>query len=128
MRKHHTNNASSPRRAHVHALRVVEGDAVYMIPREIARQYIVSPEKPRSNNKNISAEAIFAKLDRKRTKPGALLKRLRSRENLTQVAFAKKIGVSQANLSKMENGARNIGKTVAMRIARVFNIDYRTFL
>ncbi len=53
---------------------------------------------------------------------------LRARENLSQVEFAKRIKVPQANLSKMENGARPIGKVIAMRIAKAFDVNYKYFL
>ena len=42
--------------------------------------------------------------------------------------FAKKIKVTQSNLSKMENGKRPIGKMVAQRIAKEFDVNYRYFL
>lgn len=56
---------------------------------------------------------VFAELDKKHTKAGALLRDIRARENLSQVEFAKRIGVSQTNLSKMENGKCPIGKIIA---------------
>ena len=56
------------------------------------------------------------------------LRGLRYREDLTQIEFAEKIGVSQGNLSAMENGRRPIGKEVARRIGEVFGADYRLFL
>jgi transcriptional regulator with XRE-family HTH domain len=57
-----------------------------------------------------------------------LLKGLRAREGLSQVEFAKKINITQANLSAMENGRRPIGKIVAKRIEKVFGTNYRYFL
>ncbi len=101
-------------------LRFIVNDAVYNIPQEIAEQYKEISEVP--------AKEIFAKLDKKHTKAGALLKGLRHREGLNQIDFAKKIGVSQADLSKMENGRRPIGKIIAKRIQKVFGTDYRYFL
>lgn len=71
---------------------------------------------------------MFAKLDKKLTKAGSLLKGLRTREGLSQIVFAEKIALSQANLSAMENGRRPIGKTVAKRIQKIFGVDYRYFL
>lgn len=77
---------------------------------------------------NISADELFKEIDQKYGKAGVLLRGLRARENLSQVEFAKRINVTQANLSKMENGARLIGKTIAMRIAKVFDVNYKYFL
>ena len=41
---------------------------------------------------------------------------------------AKKINITQTNLSAIENGRRSIGKELAKRISEVFNIDYRILL
>jgi transcriptional regulator with XRE-family HTH domain len=62
------------------------------------------------------------------TKAGVLLRGLRLRENLSQVEFAKKIQITQANLSNMENGRRPIGKIIAKRIEKVFGTNYWYFL
>lgn len=64
----------------------------------------------------------------KYTEPGASLKGFRLRENLTQVELAKKLGITQGNLSAMERGRRPIGKTMALRLAKIFDTDYRIFL
>lgn len=56
------------------------------------------------------------------------LKGMRNREGWTQVELGEKIGVSQANLSKMENGKRTIGKSIAKKLAGIFKTDYRLFL
>jgi plasmid maintenance system antidote protein VapI len=42
--------------------------------------------------------------------------------------MAKKIGVTQGDLSKMEKGERPIGKKLAVRIGKTLSIDYRRFL
>lgn len=62
------------------------------------------------------------------SKASRKLRGLRHRENLTQVEFAKIIGVTQSNLSKMENDKRPLGKNMAKRIAEIFKIDYRVLL
>ncbi len=67
-------------------------------------------------------------LEKKLTKAGALLKGLRTREGLSQIEFAKRIHVTQANLSNMENGRRPIGKNIAKRLEKVFGVDYRYFI
>lgn len=123
MRKHHTNQSSKQK-----MLYVLDDDTMYAIPKTIAKKYIVETNHAISTEGNISADEIFAELDQKSGKAAALLKGLRARENLTQVEFAKKIGVSQNNLSKMENGKRPIGKTIAKRIANKFDVSYKIFL
>ena len=103
---------------------VSAGATTYAIPQSVANQYIVK----KTTEGVISAREIFADLDRERTEAGALLKGLRARENLNQTEFAKKIGVSQANLSKMERGVRPIGKQIAKRIEEIFGVNYKYFL
>jgi len=73
-------------------------------------------------------EEVFSELEKRYTRAGALLKGTRAREGLTQEQFAKKINVTQANLSKMETGKRPIGKTIAKRIEKIFGVNYRYFL
>lgn len=119
-RRHHTNLRSH----HTAVLYLTHGNKTYAIPEKVAQKYLVDKETDRS----ISSDVVFAKLEKKLTKAGALLKGLRVREGLSQIAFAKKIHVTQANLSNMENGRRPIGKIVAKRIEKIFTVDYRYFL
>jgi DNA-binding XRE family transcriptional regulator len=71
---------------------------------------------------------VFANIEKEYTKAGVLLRGTRHREGLTQAEMAKKISVTQADLSKMESGKRPIGKIIAKRIAKIFKVDYRYFL
>lgn len=56
------------------------------------------------------------------------LRGLRNREGWTQVELSNRTGISQTNLSKMENGKRSIGKNIAKKLAEVFKTNYRMFL
>jgi DNA-binding transcriptional regulator YiaG len=101
----------------------------YAIPKRIAEKYIIESKNQRVSVQNTNfINRTFDKLDAKYTRPGALLKGLRLREGLSQVQFAKKINVTQANLSNMENGRRSIGKIIAKRIQKIFSTNYRYFL
>jgi len=42
--------------------------------------------------------------------------------------MAKKIKVTQSDISQMENGTRSIGRKIAQRIEKLFDVDYRSFL
>lgn len=97
---------------------------LYLFPRKIAEKYRVTDE---SSNK-VNAEDVFAQVNKKYTKPGALLKGIRIRENLTQIEMAKKIKVTQSDISQMESGIRKIGRVIAKRIEKLFSVDYRSFL
>jgi len=59
---------------------------------------------------------------------GLYLKGLRLREGYTQVKLGQLIGVTQNNISAMENGRRSIGKDLAQRLAHVFGVRYQKFL
>jgi DNA-binding XRE family transcriptional regulator len=110
-------------------LYITHRHTTYAIPKNIADKYILENENPKKRAiATVSANVLFEKLDKKFTKAGALLKGLRIREDLSQIEFAKKIDVTQANLSKMENGHRPIGKIIAKRIEKVFGTNYRYFL
>lgn len=52
----------------------------------------------------------------------------REREGLTQIELAKKLGMPQSNLSQIETGKRTVGKALAKKMSKVFNLDYRVFL
>lgn len=95
----------------------------YVIPISVMKKYKV----PKSDD-CLRVETVFKDLIKEHGEPPVLLRGLRHREGLTQVEFAKKIEVTQANLSAMENGRRSIGKEVAKRIAKKFDVDYRIFL
>ncbi len=101
----------------------------YAIPKQVAEKYVVTPASVRSKEHlPVASEKVFAEIESKFSKAGVLLKGLRGREGLTQVQFAQKIHVTQANLSNMENGRRPIGKQIAKRIERIFKVNYRYFL
>lgn len=102
-------------------IRMSHAGVIYQFPKKVAEKYRVI-EQP------VSAKKVFAGINRKYTKPGALLRGIRIRENLTQVQMAKKIKVTQSDISQMENGTRKIGRKIAQRIEKLFGVDYRSFL
>ena len=57
-------------------------------------------------------------------KAGIVLRGVRYREGLSQKELAKRTGISQENISKMENGQRPIGEKVAKKLAKVLRIDF----
>ncbi len=68
-------------------------------------------------------EKIAASRIKKHGKVGLALRGARFREGLTQKALAKRSGISQENISKMENGQRLIGEKVAKKLAKALKID-----
>jgi ribosome-binding protein aMBF1 (putative translation factor) len=124
----HTKKHPISAQAHGSILHITHHNKIYAIPKKIAEQYVIEDKNKKSPKSSVTIKKLFERLDTKFTKAGALLKGLRLREGLSQVQFAKKINVNQANLSSMENGRRPIGKDVAKRIQKVFGADYRYFL
>ncbi len=96
---------------------------LYVVPIEVMERYKVT-----SDDEYTSIDDLFSGLTQKSGEPGVLLKGLRYREGLSQIEFAKKLNISQTNLSAMENGRRAIGKELAKRVADLFGLDYRCFL
>lgn len=113
MKKHRTKNQDT--------LEMHCAGEVYKFPKKIAEKY-------RVKTGNTPTELLFSKINKQFTKPGALLKGIRLREELTQIQMAKKIKVTQSDISQMENGTRKIGRKIAQRIETLFDIDYRLFL
>lgn len=62
--------------------------------------------------------------------PSELVKYYRNRKDWSQVDLAKAINTSQAAISQIENGTRNIGIDVAKALAEIFgkHVNYRNFL
>ncbi len=56
-------------------------------------------------------------------KSGLALRGARYREGLSQKELAKRTGISQENISRMENGKRAVGEQIAKRLAKVLRID-----
>jgi DNA-binding XRE family transcriptional regulator len=115
-----------------------ENGCTYELPKSTAASftnYIITDKKQIIKAKiklekifSIIPEEDFLDINQKYTRPGALLKGVRLREGLNQKEFAEKISVEQGDLSKMENGKRPIGKIIAHRIAKKFNVNYKLFL
>ncbi len=116
-------HTKKPHTKHRDMIQMHHGNAIYLFPRKIAEKYCLH-----NASQSVKAKEVFANINKQHTKPGALLRGIRARESLTQIAMAKKIKVTQSDISQMENGTRNIGRTIAKRIEKLFGVDYRSFL
>lgn len=76
-----------------------------------------------SESESIAWETIAKDRLAKYKTSGLALRGARYRENLSQKELAKRSGVSQENISRMENGHRPVGDKVARKLAKVLNID-----
>ncbi len=61
-------------------------------------------------------------------KPAIALRGARYREGFSQKELAKRTGITQDNISKMENGKRPIGEKVAKKLAKALNIDFELLI
>ncbi len=75
-------------------------------------------------SKSISWEKLAKDDIAKYGKAGIALRGARYREGLSQKELAKRTGISQDNISKMENGKRSIGEKVAKKLAKALRIDF----
>jgi ribosome-binding protein aMBF1 (putative translation factor) len=73
-------------------------------------------------------EKMAAERIKRYSKAGLALRGARLREALSQKTLAKRCGISQENLSKMENGKRPVGEKVAKRLAKALRISYKLLL
>ena len=87
---------------------------------ELVREYQVE--------ENVPADDVLREVHEKYGKTGSVIRGFRAREEMAQIELARKLGVTQGDLSKMENGKRPVGKEMARRLAKVFSTDYRVFI
>lgn len=59
---------------------------------------------------------------------GNMLESIRLSDNISQVAFAKKLGISQAHLSQIEKSVKSVGPERAKKFAKVLGYSEMTFI
>ncbi|HLE01808.1 MAG TPA: helix-turn-helix transcriptional regulator [Bdellovibrionota bacterium] len=102
---------------------------LFLVPKEKAQGLVqVLKEFEVSADNAVDANEVFPELDDKKQRPAAVLRGARQKESLSQIELAGRLGVTQGDLSKMENGKRPIGRKMAMRLGKLLKIDYRVFL
>lgn len=57
-----------------------------------------------------------------------MVKTSREMAEMTQVELAKRLRMAQGNISQIETGKRAVGKNLAKKLAKIFDVDYRVFL
>ncbi len=105
---------------------------VVLLPKDAANNLLlfIKQCQPalREKEGNIKIEDIEPKMKDPSLRTASILRGARYKENMTQVDLAKKLRITQSDLSKMEHGKRPIGKKLAQRIAEILKIDYRILL
>ncbi len=92
------------------------------------KKSVKSAPKKKTERKSYRFEEVFKKDLEKNGEAGVALWGLRAREGLTQKELAKRIKVSQHHISEMENKKRVIGRDIAQRLEKEFNVSYKVFL
>lgn len=64
----------------------------------------------------------------KHKKAGVILRGARYREDMSQKELSKLSGVSQENISRIENGKRTVGEKLAKKLAKPLKINYLLLL
>ena len=101
-----------------------EGENLALFLRERSKD-MDQPEPPK---KPISWEKLAKDRIEKYKQAGIVLRGARYRENLSQVELAKKTGMHQNEISKIENGKRTVGEKLAKKLAKALNFDYHLLL
>lgn len=122
--------SEAAKKHHTSSIKIIMGrqSLLFLVPREKAKSVAELLSDYEREDETVDATEVFPVLKDAKQRPGAMLHGARLKENMTQERLAKKLGITQANLSKMENGTRAIGKKMAHRLGNVLNVDYRLFL
>ncbi len=109
---------------------IVKGNRprLFVVPKDKARGLIQLLKDYEVVDEGVIRKNAFSDLHEKYSEVGSILKGERYSTGMTQVELAEKLGVDQADISKMESGMRPVGKAMAKRLAKVFRTDYRVFL
>ena len=82
----------------------------------------------KDDNTPVAWEVLAKDRIEKYKKSGLVLRGMRYREGLSQKHLAEASGITQNEISNIENGKRTVGKKVAEKLAKVLNFDYRMLL
>lgn len=81
-----------------------------------------------SQGDSVPAEEVFPDIKDPEKRIGIVFRGIRFKHGLTQAEVAKRLGLDQSDVSKIEKGKRSIGKALAKKIEKEFGIDYRRLL
>ena len=102
---------------------------LFLVPSEKANAIeTLIKEEPSSDNELIDAGEVFPDLRDPEKRPFVVFRGIRAKTGLTQEEVAERLGITQAEVSKIECGKRPIGKAVDKKIEQAFKIDYRRLL
>lgn len=124
MKAHHTDDL----RVKVVVLTSSSEKIIYINPKNAKKLEAFLEKYSDEDDSPVAWEILAKERLEKYKKTGLVLRGMRYRENLSQKELAEKTGISQNDISKMENGKRKVGEKVAIKLARALNIDYHMLI
>ena len=97
----------------------------FKVPSSVASEILSWIE---DRQESASWREAFSKDIEKIGGPALALKGARVKEGITQKKLADLLGISQVYISQLENGQREINKSMAKKLEKVFNVNYKVFL
>lgn len=125
MKQHHIKNGDIP-------LTIIIEKSGKREKRSFPAKYIGELETFLDKYSEVDSSVSWDKLAEERvakhTKAGLVLRGARYREDISQKELAKRSGISQENISKIENGKRPVGIKVAKALAKALHIEANLLL
>lgn len=97
----------------------------YLNPKNIDKLEAFLDKYSEEDETPVAWEVLAKDRIAKYKKAGLVLRGMRYRENMSQIELAKRSGVSQNEISKIENGKRTVGEKIAKRLAAPLKMNYR---
>lgn len=95
-----------------------------LIPMEFSERFESLLNKYEKHD-SVDWEVVAKNSIAKHKQAGMVLRGARYREGMSQKELARQSGVSQDNISRIENGKRGVGAAVAKKLAKPLKINYR---
>jgi len=114
-----------------HLTKVAIGKRKFNIPKKEAQailSLVESIDQSTSSSDGIPSEVVFKEVAKNRPKGAVYLRGIRTREDISQKELDRLTGIPISNISKYESGSRKITESIAKKLAKALNINYRKLL
>ena len=103
---------------------------LFLVSQEKAQaiETLLREPTPNPGDELVDIGEVLPNLNDPEKLPAITFRGIRAKTGLTQKEVADRLGITQAEISKIEGGKRAIGKALAKKIQKEFKIDYRRFL
>ena len=100
---------------------------LYLVPEKKAKA-VAAIIAEYENEETIPWREVMADLLEETSQQAIVLKSYRKEKKLSQIKLAEILDVDQSLISKIECGEKEISKSLAKKLGKTFDIDYRVFL